>query len=150
MEALRDKLGEVEEKVELMRNKLKEDEGKGKEVAEEDKIPKKKLVLVEEPFLRAFKAMSGKSLEWIPLFNGKMEFDLVMEWIEGMENYFQYEGISEAQRVKVAKSRLRGVSLTWWNFVQDERVKEGKKPITKWKGMVAKMREAYLPDDYEV
>lgn len=123
---------------------------KEEEVAEEDKTPEPDPVLKEEPFLKALKALSGKALEGIPLFSGKMEPDLVMDWIEGMENHFECDGVTEAQKVKVAKSRLRGSALTWWKFVQTEREKEGKQPISAWKGMVAKVKEAYMPNDYEI
>ena len=44
-----------------------------------------------------------------------------------MENYFESENVIEAQKVKVAKARMRGATLTWWKFIKDERVKEGKK-----------------------
>lgn len=40
--------------------------------------------LIEEPLLKALKAMSGKVIEVVPLINGKMEANLVMDWIEGM------------------------------------------------------------------
>ena len=129
---------------------MREADVKGKVVAEEDIIPEPDPVLQEEPFLKALKAMSGKSLEGVPLFSGKMEPELIMEWIEGLENHFDYDNVTEAQKVRIAKTRLRGTALTWWKFVQDEREKEGKNPITSWKGMVAKMKETYLPDDYEV
>ena len=56
----------------------------------------------------------------MPLFSEKMESDLVMELTEWLENHFECEGVSKAQKVKVAKSRLRGASLTWWKFVQAE------------------------------
>lgn len=103
---------------------------KEEEVAEEEKVPEPDPVLEEDPFLKALKSLSGKGLEGIPLFSGKMDPDLVMDWIEGMENHFECDGITEAQKVKVAKSRLRGSALTWWKFVQTEREKEGKQPIS--------------------
>lgn len=65
--------------------------------------------------------MSGKYLEGVPLFSGKMEVELVMEWIEGMKNHFECDGVTEAQKAKVAKSRMRGVAITWWKFIQNER-----------------------------
>lgn len=56
-----------------------------------------------------------------------MKPEVVLDWIEGLENHFECDGITEAQRVKVSKERLRGHALTWWKFLQDEREKEGKK-----------------------
>ncbi|GLJ19111.1 hypothetical protein SUGI_0343200 [Cryptomeria japonica] len=69
--------------------------------------------------------MSGKSLEGVPLFSGKMEVESIMEWIEGMENHFECQGVTEAQKVKVAKSRMRGGAVNWWNFIENEREREG-------------------------
>ena len=150
----------LEEIIELMRKRLEEVVGKvigeaesskkGKVIVEEDVIPKLDPPIQEEPFLKAIKALSGKALEGVPIFAGKMDTELVMEWIEGMENHFYYEGVSEAQKVKVAKSRLRGAPLTWWKFLQEEWEREGKKPIAKWQAMVTKIRENYLPKDYEI
>ena len=56
----------------------------------------------------------------------------------------------EAQKVKVAMSRLRGSTLTSWKYLQEERKKMGKKPIGNWKATVTKVKEKYLPEDYEI
>ena len=145
---MREKIAQLEQ---VMRNvQLEGRVPKEEEVAEEDKVPEPDPIFEEEPFLKALKALSGKGLEGIPLFSGKMDPDLVMDWIDGMENHFECDGVTEAYKVKVEESRLRGSSLTWWKFIQIEREKEGKKPISTWKGMVAKVREAYMPDDYEI
>ena len=45
---------------------------------------------------------------------------------------------------------MRGIALTWWKFFQTKMEKEGKGPIVTWKGMVAKIKQAYIPKDYEV
>ena len=42
------------------------------------------------------KALGGKVLEGIPIFSEKMDLEVVMESIEGVENHFECEGISEA------------------------------------------------------
>lgn len=139
-----DKTEEVKDKIE---EKNKED--KNKEVLIEDEVSKPDPLLIEEPFLKALKALSGKALEGIPIFSGKMEPGVVLDWIEGLENHFECEKINESQKVKVSKAKLRGYALTWWKFIQDERENEGKKPIATWKAMVAKIRDAYVPKDYE-
>ena len=69
-----------------------------------------------------------------------MDPDSVVDWIDSIENHFYCDGISEAQKVVVAKSILRGSTLTWWKFVQTEREKDGKGPIIRWKGMVSKVK----------
>ena len=100
--------------------------------------------------MKAIKALRGKALEGVPLFSGKMDIDAVIDWIDGMENHFECEGVIEAQKVKVAKSRLRGSTLAWCKYVQDERISMGKKPLANWNSMVTKLRENFTPGDYEI
>ena len=111
---------------------------------DEDEIPEN-----EKPFFKALKALGGKPTK-LPMFTGKMDVELVLEWIEPLENHFECEKVSESQEVKLAKSRMKGAALTWWNFVQEERVKEDKRNICSWKKMVSMIRETYLPEDYEI
>lgn len=54
-------------------------------------------------------------------------------WIEALTSHFEYKEIPEDKRVKLEKARLKGSSLTWWNYVQREIVKEGKSMITSCK-----------------
>ena len=67
-----------------------------------------------------------------------------------MENHFECEGITKAQKVKVAKSRLRGATLTWWKYLQEERERFDKRPIANWKAMVSKVKKQNLPKAYEI
>lgn len=84
------------------------------------------------------------------VFAGKMEPNIVMEWIDSLDNFFESEDIPKHQRVKMAQSKMKGATLTWWNFIQDERVKEGKRKVATWKKMMALVKEAYVPVDYNV
>lgn len=117
------KLVEVEVKTEEVHDKVGD---KGKMVAIEDEVPIPDPIIEKEPFLKALRAMSGKTLEGVALFSGKMDPDALIEWIEGLANHFECDEITKAHKVKVVKSRLRGAALTWWKFIQEERVKEGK------------------------
>lgn len=82
-EALEEMKTKLEEVVEATKNKDEEggrsEKGKAK-VHEEYIIFEPNPPLNEEPFLKAIKALEGKALEGIPLFNGKMDIDIVMEW----------------------------------------------------------------------
>ncbi|GLJ08687.1 hypothetical protein SUGI_0093680 [Cryptomeria japonica] len=120
------KLAKVEVKTEEVHDKVGD---QGKIMAIEDEVPMPDPVIEKEPFLKALRAMSGKTLEGVALFSGKMDLDALIEWIEGLENHFECDRVTEAQKVKLEKSRLRGAALTWWKFIQEERVKEGKQPI---------------------
>ena len=78
-------MDQVEENIDEIKEKV---DGKWLEFFIEDEVPTPYPILIEEPFLKALKAMSGKELEVISLFSGKMEPNLVMDWKEGMENHF--------------------------------------------------------------
>ena len=112
---LEEALEEVKQKLDAVaeeaRKREEEEDGKGKKVAEEDIILEPDPILQEEPFLKEIKALEG-----VPLFSGKMDIDAVMDWLEGMEYHFECEGISKEKKVKVAKSRLRYSTLTWWKY----------------------------------
>lgn len=86
----------------------------------------------------------------LPMFSGKMDPNLVMEWVDALEGFFECDEIPENHRVKIEKTKLKGATLTLWYFTQGERVKERKNMITSWKVMVTKIKEAYVPEDYEV
>lgn len=69
----------LEEVVDATKRKEEEENEKGKEVTEEDVVPKPNPVLNEELVLKAIKALGGKDLEGVPLFSGKMDIDVVMD-----------------------------------------------------------------------
>ena len=89
-------------------------------------------------------------MEGVLLFSRRMNIDTVMDWIDGMENHFECEGVSEAEKVKVAKSRLIGSTLTWWKYLKNVRISMGKTPIVNWKAMITKVKENFLPEDFEI
>ena len=102
-------------------------------------------------FIEALERIGKKDAKGdLPIFLGKMDVDAVVDWIEALNNHFECENIAEKDKVKIAKSKLKGPALTWWNFTQGERVKEGKNMITSWERMCVKVRETYLLEDYEI
>ena len=59
----------------------------------EDEVPKLEPPFGEKKlFIKALKALGRKSLENIPMFHGKMDLEVVLEWIEIIENCFECEG----------------------------------------------------------
>ena len=89
----------LDESIEEMKDKLKEMENvtqdkegqefsKGKEKLNlEDKILEPNPPHGEqEPLLKSLKAFGGKILENVSLLHGKMDIEVVLEWIETIEN----------------------------------------------------------------
>lgn len=92
-EELDKEVDDKKEKNRLLQVALEEVKTKLEEVVD---ATKRKEEDNEEPFLKAIKSLRGKALEGVSLFSGKMDIDVVMDWIDGMENHFEYEGLSEA------------------------------------------------------
>lgn len=80
----------------------------------------------------------------------KMDSEELLDWIGALDNYFEYEDVPEDQRVKLAKTKLKGHTLLWWDYVQSERRKKRKPKITSWDRMVAKLKGKFLPNDYTI
>ena len=53
----------------------------------------------------------------LAMFDGRLEPKACMEWLEALENHFEADEIPANQRVKVAKAKLKGPALSWWNFL---------------------------------
>ena len=85
----------------------------------------------------------------LPLYNGKIDLEATMDWVDAPNSLFDCDDILENQSVKIAMSRLKGFSLTWWNLIQDDKMKNEKSPVTTWKKMLALLRETYVLEGYE-
>ena len=100
-----------------------------------------------------FKAIS--KIEKIPKFNvpnflRNLNPEELINWINELEEYFEYEKIENLDRVKFAKAKLKGHAKVWWQEVQLDRNNRGKDKITKWERMVAKLKRKFIPIDYEL
>lgn len=50
----------------------------------------------------------------------------------------------------MAKTKLKGHALLWWDHEEANRRKRGKTKVTSWDQMVAKLKGNFLPKDYEI
>ena len=60
---------------------------------------------------RLFKALikSGKRTKFnVPTFLGKLNPEELIDWINELEEYFEYEEIEDSDRVRFAKAKLKG------------------------------------------
>lgn len=76
----------------------------------------------EEEFLadhrylvNALKSMERRTMDQksnLLIFSGKMDFNGVMDWIESLNKFFEFEDIADNQKMKIAKSKMQGATLT--------------------------------------
>jgi len=67
-----------------------------------------------------------------------------------MDKHFDFAEIPEDKKVKFVVTRLKGHALLWWDGVQAERRRLHKQPIRNWSRMIAKLKEKFLPKDYQL
>ena len=73
--------------------------------------------------VRTLKSMERRTMDEkleLPIFSGKMDSKVVMDWLDALNSFFVCEEILEHEKVKIEKSKLKGSALTWWNFIQSE------------------------------
>jgi hypothetical protein len=84
------------------------------------------------------------------MYGGNLEVEELLDSIHAMEKFFDYEGIKEEKMVKHAVTRLKGHATLWWNELQDEHRRNGKKNIKNWDRMVAKLKAKFIRKDYQI
>jgi hypothetical protein len=86
----------------------------------------------------------------VPMYEGNLEVEELLDWIRSMEKYFDYEDIKEDNMVKHAMTRLKGHAVLWWDELQFECRSNGKYKIKSWDMMVAKMKDKFILNDYQI
>lgn len=73
--------------------------------------------------------MNKDSFENIPYYCGSLTDEELLDWIEAVDNHFDYKEADEEKRVNFSKARLKGSTLVWWNMMQEEILRAGKRKI---------------------
>ena len=107
-------------------------------------------ITLEMIFLKSVLGSSSKPRLEVQIYQGSLNPKELIEWINDMEKFFDYEEMKEEQKMKFLVTKLKGHATLWWDGVQVERRRLGKKPIKNWNRMVAKLRGKFLPSDYQL
>jgi hypothetical protein len=86
----------------------------------------------------------------IPMYEGNLDVEELLDWIRSMDKYFDYEDVDEEKKVRHVVTRLKGHATLWWDELQAERRSKGKQKIKNWDRMVAKMKAKFMPKDYQI
>jgi hypothetical protein len=103
-----------------------------------------------ERLLKAVARMSAKVKMDIPVYEGNLDVEELLDWIRALDTYFDYEDIEEDKKVRHAITRLKGHAALWWDELQADRRCQGKQKIKSWDRMIAKMKEKFIPRDYQI
>ncbi len=87
------------------------------EVATPNHNPKPKEYQDEERLLRVlYRENSKLAIEDAP-YDGKLDIDVVLDWILDMEKLFEYENPPNNRKVKILVTRLKGHASLWWEHL---------------------------------
>eukprot|EP00253_Pinus_taeda_P007008 PITA_07008 len=105
------------------------------------------------PEMRFFQsALKSTARPWnqlVPIYQGGLNPEELIDWINSMEKFFDYEETEDEKKVKFAVTKLKGHAALWWDGVQAERRRLGKQPIKNWSRMVGKLKGKFLPSNYQ-
>eukprot|EP00253_Pinus_taeda_P028688 PITA_28688 len=105
------------------------------------------------PELRLLKSVllsSHKPRHELPTYDGSLSADVLLDWLSEVNKFFEFEETSEEKQVKFVATKLKGHASLWWDSVQAERKRLHKQSIKKWARMEAKLKEKFLPKDYQI
>jgi 8-oxo-dGTP pyrophosphatase MutT (NUDIX family) len=103
-----------------------------------------------ERLIRAISRMSSKTKMDIPVYEGSLNAEELLDWIRALDTYFDYEDIEEDKKVRHVVTKLKGHAALWWDELQADRRCKGKQKIKSWDRMIAKMKAKFIPRDYQI
>jgi len=85
----------------------------------------------------------------IPDFFGKLEPNAFEDWLTAIEDYFDWFAVSEDRKVRYVRMKLKGHARAWWGSVEEQLRRTRRPAISNWEEMKERLKEKYLPIDYE-
>ena len=76
--------------------------------------------------------MSSKTKMDIPVYEGSLDAEELLDRIRALDTYFDYEDIEEDKMVRHVVTTLKGHAALWWDKLQADRRSKGKKKIKSW------------------
>jgi hypothetical protein len=68
-----------------------------------------------ECLLRVVARMSARAKMDIPLYEGNLDAEEILDWIRSLDTYFDYEYVEEDKKVKHVVTILKGHAALWWD-----------------------------------
>ncbi|KAG6783667.1 hypothetical protein POTOM_009330 [Populus tomentosa] len=85
----------------------------------------------------------------VPNFYGKLEPHAFEDWLTAIEDCFDRFTVSEDRKVRYIRMKLEGHARAWWESVEEQLRRTRRQPISNWGEMKERLKEKYLPNDYE-
>ena len=63
--------------------------------------------------LREIVKLGARAKVYIPMYEGNLDVEELLDWIRSMDKYFNYEDVNEEKRVRHVVMRLKGHAALW-------------------------------------
>jgi len=84
----------------------------------------------------------------IPEFEGKLDPEEFLDWLNTVERVFDYKEVPEDKKVKLVALKLRKYASLWWTNLCTKRTRSQKEKIRSWEKMKKKLKARFLPISY--
>jgi hypothetical protein len=85
--------------------------------------------VTEELLLKVVARIGAKEKMEIPMHEGNLDIEDLLDWFRDLDKYFDYEDIEEYRRVKHVVTRLTGHATLWWDELKVDKCCEDKQII---------------------
>ena len=82
-------------------------------------------------------------------FYGELNPNAFFDWIMSMEDYFDWYAMLENRKFNFVKAKLKGAARLWWYNIENQLQIMSQPPIDTWDEMKLKMKERFIPTNYE-
>jgi hypothetical protein len=69
----------------------------------------------DERLFRVVARIGAREKMEIPMYEGNLDVEELLDWIRALDKYFNYEDVEEDKKVKHAVTRLKGHATLWWD-----------------------------------
>jgi len=68
----------------------------------------------DEYLFRVVARIGAREKMGIPVYEGNLDVEELLDWIRALDIYFDYEDVEEDNKVKHVVTRLKGNATLWW------------------------------------
>lgn len=85
----------------------------------------------------------------IPEFHGGVHGDSSIDWLVTVEEVLNFKHVPDNRRVPLVATKFRGHAASWWQQLKLTRTRANKAPIDSWSKLQKKLRQTFLPHNYD-
>ena len=140
------KLRQLQARMEAMERKTSDNTDNSDE--EESSEDEREEVAEEVKVLKMLMKASNIPRVEVPIYEGNINVEEIMDWINALNKYFDFEEVEDKKKVRYAVTKLKGNETIWWDELQIYRERRGKPKIKSWDKMLYKIKSQFNMPKY--